>query len=117
MSIYGIGIDVADISRMKKIIQTNPAFVKRVLTKKELELFEALGEKRQVEFFAGRFACKEAFSKAWGTGIGVLGLQDIEILNERNGKPVVTRSPFEGKVHVSISHSDLVAVGQIVLEE
>ena len=48
-----------------------------------IDPFEKLSTKRQIEFLAGRFACKEAFSKAWGTGIGKVGLQDIEVLTEK----------------------------------
>lgn len=115
--ITGIGVDIVELTRIEDIIETNEAFVKRVLTEKEWLLFTELGKKRQVEFLGGRFACKEAFSKAFGTGIGKVGLQDIEILKEDTGRPVVTQSPFEGKVHVSISHTKDMAIGQIVLEK
>ncbi|OJG98433.1 holo-[acyl-carrier-protein] synthase [Enterococcus termitis] len=114
--IKGIGIDMVELSRIETIIANKSSFVKRVLTDKEHELFQALPHKRQVEFLAGRFACKEAFSKAWGTGIGSVGLQDIEILKEKNGAPKVTKSPYDGNVFVSISHTDTSAVAQIILE-
>ena len=114
--IIGIGVDLVELPRIEEILKRNPRFVERVLTPRELERFQALEGKRQREFFAGRFACKEAFSKAYGTGIGKVGLQDIEILAAENGRPIVTQSPFEGQVHVSISHTDLVAIGQIILE-
>ncbi|MBO0472338.1 holo-[acyl-carrier-protein] synthase [Enterococcus sp. DIV0840] len=114
--IKGIGIDMVELSRIEKIIGNKSSFVKRVLTDDELALFQKLPHKRQVEFLAGRFACKEAFSKAWGTGIGSVGLQDVEILKEENGAPKVTKSPHEGNVFVSISHTDTFAVAQIILE-
>ena len=114
--IKGIGIDIVELSRIEKIIVNKSSFVKRVLTNDEHALFQKLPHKRQVEFLAGRFACKEAFSKAWGTGIGSVGLKDIEILKERNGAPKVTNSPHEGNVFVSISHTDSFAVAQIILE-
>lgn len=117
MTILGIGVDVVDMKRMTDIVVNNPSFVKRVLTEKEYELFESRGNKRRVEFLAGRFACKEAFSKAWGTGIGKVDFKDIEILSEESGKPYVSRSPFEGNVQVSISHSDIVGIAYIVLEK
>lgn len=50
------------------------------MTNKELQIFERLSPKRKIEFLAGRFAAKEAFSKAYGTGIGRdLSFRDIEI--------------------------------------
>lgn len=115
--ITGIGVDIVELNRMKEVIDRNEKFIDRVLTKTEREMFNQLGDKRKVEFLGGRFACKEAFSKAYGTGIGKVKLTDIEILNEENGKPVVTHSPFNGRVHVSISHTDSMAIAQIVLEE
>ncbi|MGM0219614.1 holo-ACP synthase [Enterococcus sp. AZ126] len=114
--IKGIGIDMVQLSRIEKIIENKSSFVKRVLTDDEHVLFQKLVHKRQVEFLAGRFACKEAFSKAWGTGIGSVGLRDIEILKEKNGAPKVTKSPHEGNVFVSISHTETFAVAQIILE-
>ncbi|MTD38366.1 holo-ACP synthase [Erwinia sp. CPCC 100877] len=113
--IKGIGIDIVDLSRIEKIIESKPSFVTRVLTEAEYTIFQTLPRKRQIEFLAGRFACKEAFSKAWGTGIGSVGLQDIEVLKEANGAPKVTKSPYEGNVFVSISHTETTAVAQIVL--
>ncbi len=101
--IKGIGIDMVELSRIEKIITRKSSFVNRVLTENEQAL-------------AGRFACKEAFSKAWGTGIGAVGLQDIEILKEKNGAPKVTKSPHDGQVFVSISHTETSAVAQIILE-
>ena len=115
--IIGIGIDIVELDRMKEIIDKNPKFIDRVLTDKEKEVFESLGDKRKVEFLGGRFACKEAFSKAYGTGIGKIQLRDIEILREENGRPIIVNSPFEGNVHVSISHTDKTAVAQIILEK
>ncbi|MGX7245901.1 holo-ACP synthase [Enterococcus quebecensis] len=114
--IKGIGIDMVELSRIEKIIINKSSFIKRVLTDKEYAIFQNLPHKRQVEFLAGRFACKEAFSKAWGTGIGNVGLQDVEILKEDSGAPTVTKSPHDGKVFVSISHTDTFAVAQIILE-
>ncbi|MDF0480568.1 holo-ACP synthase [Vagococcus sp. PNs007] len=115
--IRGIGLDVVEMDRMKMIVSEKPLFISRVLTKNEFEVFESLGDKRKVEFMAGRFACKEAFSKAYGTGIGEVGFHDIEILSLESGQPVVTKSPFNGKCWVSISHTADVAVAQIILEE
>ena len=115
--IIGIGVDIVELNRIKDIIQNNPKFINRALTEKEKAIFMTLGDKRKAEYFGGRFACKEAFSKAYGTGIGKVQLKDIEVLNEENGRPFVSESPFEGNVHVSISHTDTTAIAQIILEK
>lgn len=115
--IVGIGVDLVEMDRIQGIIDERPKFVERVLTPQELTRFKELKGRRQCEYLAGRFACKEAFSKAYGTGIGKVGLQDIEILSATNGRPLITKSPFEGRVHVSISHTDTTAIGQVILED
>lgn len=116
--IYGIGIDAVDLARIDAIIQEKPKLVTRILTRAEKKAFDQLSHKRQVEFLGGRYACKEAFSKAWGTGIGKVSFQEIEILNNVAGAPVVTSSPFiEGKSFVSITHTDTMAFAQIILEK
>ncbi|WP_207871721.1 holo-[acyl-carrier-protein] synthase [Enterococcus sp. DIV2402] len=116
--IQGIGIDAVDLARIKKLIQDKPKFISRILTPNEHMLFDNLPLKRQIEFLGGRYACKEAFSKAWGTGIGKVTFQDLEILTNDFGAPVVTKSPFtEGNVFVSITHTEELAFAQIILEK
>ncbi|BCA86558.1 holo-[acyl-carrier-protein] synthase [Enterococcus saigonensis] len=115
--IKGIGIDAVELTRIKKIITDKPQFAQRVLTAKELAIFENLSFKRQVEFLGGRYACKEAFSKAWGTGIGKVTFQDLEILPDDFGAPKMTASPHKGQVFVSITHTDETAFAQILLAE
>lgn len=115
--IKGIGVDLVELSRMRELIEKKPTFVKRILTKKEVALFDKLKDRRQVEFLGGRYACKEAFSKAKGTGIGALSFQDIEILNLESGQPVITSTKQHEKIWVSISHTDTMAIAQVVIEE
>ncbi|MBL1227696.1 holo-ACP synthase [Enterococcus sp. BWB1-3] len=115
--IKGIGIDIVELSRIERIIQKQSSFIKRVLTENERLMFQQLSQNRQIEFLGGRFCCKEAFSKAWGTGISGVGFQEIEILSNSSGAPEVTKSPHMGKVFVSISHTDSLAIAQIILEE
>lgn len=114
--IQGIGIDAVELDRIQEIIEKKSSFIQRVLTPNELAIFEGLSLKRQVEFLGGRFACKEAFSKAWYTGIGAVGFQDIEILRDAKGAPIVTKSPFDGEVLVSITHTRDTAFAQILLQ-
>lgn len=85
--IFGHGIDLQEISAVKKAYDRNPRFAKKVLTPKEWERFESLSGERQISFLAGRWAGKEAFSKAWGTGIGAVSFKDIEILNNDKELP------------------------------
>ena len=111
--IKGIGLDIVELDRIKK---TNERFVARVLTPTERDIYEGLSESRKVEFLAGRFSAKEAFSKANGTGIGKdCSFQQIEILKDERGKPVLY---FDGKLtkgFVSITHTQTVAAAQVVL--
>jgi len=115
--IKGIGIDATELERVAKIIERRPHFVERILTPAEQTLFASHSSHRQVEFLAGRYACKEAFSKAWGTGIGKVSFQDLEILRDKSGAPTFTKSPHQGNVFVSLTHTDELAIAQVVLEE
>lgn len=115
--IEGIGIDLVDLAHMASVVEKSPRMVMRILTKEELAIYEARSEKRKIEFLAGRFAAKEAFGKAMGTGIGKqVSFQNVVILNDESGCPYIAKSPFEGKAFVSISHSQQMAIAQITLE-
>lgn len=69
--IVGVGMDIIDIDRIAQAYEKNNQFVNRILTGVELDMFNQLENRRQMEFLAGRFAVKEAYSKAVGTGIGL----------------------------------------------
>jgi holo-[acyl-carrier protein] synthase len=115
--IVGIGIDIVELTRIQKLMEQNERFVDRILTEEEKVIFAQLSNWRKVEFLAGRFAAKEAYAKAFGTGIGAsLSFQDIEILNDEHGKPIVISKTREHRVHVSISHSRDYAVAQVIIE-
>ncbi|MFD2043856.1 holo-ACP synthase [Ornithinibacillus salinisoli] len=117
--IKGIGIDIIELSRIKESIQNNTKFVDRILTEKEKAFFMKLkSEKRKIEFLAGRFASKEAFAKATGTGIGKLSFKDIEILHDDQGAPTITVNGYTNyRIFISISHSNEFAVAQVILED
>ena len=88
MNIFGIGSDLVNIKRIQGILKRNRNFKNRVFSKKEI----VIGSKKnnQSNYFAKRFAAKEAFSKALGTGISKgLSFKDIEILNNKRGKPIL----------------------------
>ena len=85
MKILGIGVDIINNKRIRKSI-TNKAFIKRIFTSKEI--LASKPNKNKTNYFAKRFAAKESFVKALGTGFrNNLNFQDIEILNNKLGKP------------------------------
>jgi holo-[acyl-carrier protein] synthase len=116
--IKGIGIDIVELERIKRLLSKQPKFLTRILTEKEIAVWEKLSDRRKVEYAAGRFAAKEAFSKARGTGIGKeLNFQDIEILPNELGKPLINAVHTENeRVHLSISHSQEYAVANVIIE-
>ncbi|MDA5561498.1 holo-ACP synthase [Exiguobacterium sp. MMG028] len=114
--IVGIGVDIVELDRMARSMK-QPRFLKRLLTDAEYEFVQQYPLPRQIEFVSGRFAAKEAYAKAIGTGIAHgLSWRHIEILPDETGRPVMT-APFSGRIHVSISHSSAYAVAQVILEE
>lgn len=114
--IIGIGIDIIELERIEKMLDGKLKFMERILTERERNVAAELKGHRLVEFVAGRFAAKEAYSKAVGTGIGKeVSFLDIEIRNDDRGKPIVFANT-EHLVHLSISHSREFAVAQVVLE-
>ncbi len=85
MKILGIGVDVIQNKRIKNLIN-NKSFIKRTFGKNEVKLSKKTSNK--VNYFAKRFAAKEAFAKSLGIGFrNNLNLKDIEILNDKIGKP------------------------------
>ena len=115
--IVGHGIDIEELASIQNAVKKREGFARRVLTDKEMERFTNLKGRRQIEYLAGRWSAKEAFSKAKGTGIGKLGFQDLEILNNERGAPYFSKSPFSGKVWLSISHTDQFVTASVILEE
>jgi len=85
MKILGIGVDIIQNSRIKRLI-IKKSFINRSFGKQEIELSKKV--KNKVNYFAKRFAAKESFVKSLGTGFRAsLNLKDIEILNDKLGKP------------------------------
>ncbi|MFX3674892.1 MAG: holo-ACP synthase [Paenisporosarcina sp.] len=116
--ITGIGLDVTEIDRIESALKRTTRFAKRILTQYEHERFSHLSKRRQIEFLAGRFAAKEAYSKATGTGIGrECSFQDIEIRSNELGKPYLYFKEKKVKGFVSITHTKQFAAAQVVLVE
>ena len=85
MITIGIGVDIIENSRIKSLL-TNKNFIKRTFSKNEILISKKILNK--TNFFSKRFAAKEAFSKALGTGFrDNLNFKDIEIVNNKLGKP------------------------------
>ena len=90
MKILGIGVDVIRNKRIKSLIK-NKNFIKRTFGKKEVQLSKKISNKAL--FYAKRFAAKESLAKAIGTGFrNNLNFKDIEILNDKIGKPYYFKS-------------------------
>src|SRR5690625_988867 len=96
--ISGIGIDIVELDRMDEAAKRKPRFIDRILTENERKIYDSYDQaRRKLEFLAGRFAAKEAFAKAAGTGIGKLSFQQIEILPEKTGAPKIIVEGFENQ--------------------
>ena len=122
--IFGIGTDMVEISRIQKAIEKNPRFLQKVYTEKEIAYCQR--KRNPWQSFAARFAAKEAVSKAMGTGLGKIGLTDIEVLNQSSGQPQVilhgAAQVFAAergfvRVHISLSHSEAYAIATAIIEE
>jgi holo-[acyl-carrier protein] synthase len=113
MDIYGIGTDIVECLRIRKMIEKHgEQFLRRVYTEREITYCQS--RKRAMEHFAGRWAAKEAIFKALGTGWAKgLAWTDLEIRHDANGKPLVlVGGPVKDflkarritTIHLSISH-------------
>lgn len=123
--IFGIGVDIVDTGRFERFVrENNRALIERLFT--EGEIAYCAPRKQRATHYASRFAAKEAFLKALGTGLrDGLSWHDMEVVNDALGKPTLR---FSGKAaelygahdlracHLSISHDGAAAVAMVVLE-
>ena len=85
MNLVGIGVDIVDNSRVKKLIR-NKAFISRIYSTKEINQSKKI--KNKTNYFSKRFAAKESLSKAIGLGFRKgINFKDISVLNDKYGKP------------------------------
>ncbi len=113
--IRGIGIDIIEIERIKKAIdRRGEDFLKHVFTPKEIKY--AKSRKFPVQHFAARFAAKEAVFKAVGDNPKITW-RDIEILNDKYGRPICIfkDKKFKKKILVSLSHTHNYAVASAII--
>ncbi|MGB9750164.1 MAG: holo-ACP synthase [Caldisericia bacterium] len=111
--IVGVGVDIVNIKRFKKIIKNNPKILNRVLTEKELEIFKDY--KDPVIHYAGRFSLKEAIIKAGKNYLNIKSFKDIEILKKENGEPLLTKP--DRNIYISISHDGDYIISIAVIEK
>ena len=87
MTIFGIGTDIVSIDRIKNSLK-NKNFINRIFNKKEI--LKCKKKTNATSCYAKRFAAKEAFSKALGTGISNgINFNEITVLNNKSGKPFI----------------------------
>ena len=123
--IFGIGCDIAAVRRFQRWAET-PELVSRFFNTAELWQGSA-GARAAWEHYAARFAAKEAFSKALGTGFVGLVLRELWVEKDAQGKPSLAFSPAMrsllesragtgARVHLSMSHEKEYAVAYVVIE-
>jgi holo-[acyl-carrier protein] synthase len=102
-----VGTDIVSISR----IRVDEAFAHTILSPKEIAIYKTRRDK--AEFLAGRYAAKEAFLKALGTGLGGAALNAIDVSYRSSGQPFII---YEGREYeVSISHDGGYAVSVVII--
>ena len=123
--IFGIGTDLIEVERVAHKMEKKEGFKELVFSPAEIIYCEARANK--YEHYAARFAAKEAFLKAIGTGwINGTAFSEIEIYNDEEGKPEIrflgnTANTVDGlklgKVFVSLSHLKTMASAFVVIEK
>ena len=124
--IYGIGTDLVNIKRIEEVLfRFGDRFLHRILS--EEEVAEYAKSAQPARFVAKRFAAKEAFSKAYGTGIGEsVGWHDVRITHDALGKPLIETSPILmdklqaqriTQMHLSITDEAEQALAFVVIEQ
>ena len=121
----GIGCDLADVERIEKAI-TRKGFKERVFTPDEIAYCTGSQGVDKAQSYAARFAAKEAFLKAIGTGLRGSGqLTEISVTNDDLGKPELRVTGYFAtyiekmgvkKIHLSLSHTATTAMAVVVLE-
>ena len=122
--IVGIGTDIVRVDRVEHLLnRMGDAFARRILT--SYELSEWLNRSSSAAWLAKRFAAKEAAAKAFGTGIGKLSFQHIEVRNNASGAPELLLYDYGlelqnkraiKRFHLSLSDEQSNAIAFVVLE-
>lgn len=123
--IKGIGTDIVEVERIRKSLEKNTSFRSLVFAEEEVAYCGKQGSGYQS--YAGRFAAKEAFFKALGTGWrGNMAFHEVVVVNDAQGKPSLkikgeTRKFLEAQgaytLHISISHTAAYATATVIIEK
>jgi holo-[acyl-carrier protein] synthase len=122
--IRGIGLDVVNVGRLRRWLAI-PGLLARFFHPEELKLLESQG-KRAALGLAARFAAKEAFGKALGTGLAGFSLREVSVVNDEHGQPhlrlagrALERLVASGgsRVLVTLTHEHDYAIAVVVIEE
>lgn len=125
VKILGIGLDAIETARIDKLISSKgESFSLRVFTEAEIAYCES--KKNRSQHYAARFAAKEAFMKALGTGkqLGI-SWREIEVYNDELGKPgirlsgralEITKEKGISAIHLSLTHLKEMAIAVVILE-
>ena len=126
--IVGVGVDAVDVARFRRVLDRRPRFAARCFTLSEQS--DATSSADVAQSLAARFAAKEAVMKALGTGIGAFALTDVEV-RRTAGTGATRNAPFlvlhgtaaelagaqgAGQFHLSLTHTDGVAIAFVVAE-
>jgi holo-[acyl-carrier protein] synthase len=123
--IFGIGTDIIEINRIKKLLNKNNQFKKKIFSTKEIKRCES--SPNVSASYSKRFAAKEAFSKALGTGVRKgISFNEISINNKKNGAPfiellgntkIITKNITKKrtKIYLSLSDEKKYAIAMVVI--
>lgn len=119
----GIGVDAVEIERFRRSLERTPSMRERLFTPAELAYVRPKSD--PVPSLAARFAAREAVMKALGLGLGAFGFHEVSVARIDSGQPLLL---VEGRArelaaaagvnrwHLSLTHSDLVAIAYVVAE-
>ena len=127
MKIFGIGVDIVDNNRFKKLSRKK-IFIKRICSQKEIHILKS--KKNKSLYLSKRFSAKEAFVKSLGTGFrNNLCFTDISILNDKKGKPYfmfnkklknILKEKYKlknFKAHLSLSDEKKHSISYVILQK
>ena len=111
-----IGIDIVELEEIKA--KLSDRFVHRILSEEELKRYYNIkNTERRLQYLAGRFAAKEAYTKVYQKFDEPLNFVDVKVLNNEQGAPyIVSTYHPEDVLHVSISHSTNYAIAIVIKE-
>jgi holo-[acyl-carrier protein] synthase len=127
--IVGVGVDAVSVGRFRQLLERRPGFAGRCFT--DVEQTDARSSTDRAQSLAARFAAKEAVMKALGTGLGGFAFLDVEV-RRTAGTDATRHAPYlvlhgsaaslarelgAGRFHVSLTHTDEVAIAFVVAEQ